>query len=70
MTIDLKMGEEMVSEGMKGHMKNLDMILEKGVQALDPSTPHSSRLSSPSRYNEKESASQTFLKPKVGDPKD
>ena len=35
MTIDLRIEEEMISPSMKGHMKNLDMILEEGVKALD-----------------------------------
>ena len=35
MTIDLKTEEEMISPSMKGHMKNLDVILEKGVLAAD-----------------------------------
>ena len=35
MTINLETEEEMISPGMKGHMRNLDVILEKGVQAPD-----------------------------------
>ena len=35
MTIDLEKEEEMIGPGMKGHMRNLDMILEKGVPAPD-----------------------------------
>ena len=35
MTINLETEEEMISPGMKGHMRNLDMILEKGVPAPD-----------------------------------
>ena len=35
MTIDRKTEEEMIGPSMKGHMINLDMILEKGVPAPD-----------------------------------
>ena len=35
MTINLETEEEMIGPSMKGHMKNLDMILEKGVPAPD-----------------------------------
>ena len=69
MTIDLETEEEMIGPSMKGQIKNLDMILEKGVLAPDQVLLIPQGLV-PLLGTMRKSASQTFLKTKVGDPKD